>query len=244
MSRKWWLTVIWVTIGLVCLLLLCPCFQKVRIDEGWQRSGNSMKQIGLALCNYYDDNGHLPPAVVRDKDGRPLYSWRVLLLPYIEEVNLYQQFNLNESWDSEHNKALIDKMPRVYSNYGSDGPGLTRFQVFTGPGTAFGAAGTDLGRLPGRTREYPSRGGSRESGLVVEAGRTSNTTQPVRFRNWAVCTRSRSTSLCWPVARKPGFTACFADGSVRFIRNSADEHLIRAIITRNGGEPVDVSDLE
>jgi hypothetical protein len=243
MSRKWWLTVIWVTIGLVCLLLLCPCFQKVRIDEGWQRSGNSMKQIGLALCNYYDDNGHLPPAVVRDKDGRPLYSWRVLLLPYIEQVNLYQQFNLNESWDSEHNKALIDKMPRVYSNYGSDGPGLTRFQVFTGPGTAF--------ERPELTwADFPDGRGS--TLLVVEAGNPVLWSKPEDIEYdpagplpqlGGVYTKPVHF-LCWPVARKPGFIACFADGSVRFIRNSADEHLIRAIITRNGGEPVNVSDLE
>ncbi len=79
-------------------------------------SGNQLKQLGLALHNYHDAYGTLPPAYVADSDGKPLYSWRVLLLPYLEEQALYDEFDLNASWDSDHNKPLLEKMPKVYAS--------------------------------------------------------------------------------------------------------------------------------
>src|SRR5579884_3202970 len=71
---------------LACLIVL-PCMVEVRDGEGWLLSRNCLKQIGWALHNYHEAYGRLPPAVVRGKDGQPLYSWRVLLLPFLEEEN-------------------------------------------------------------------------------------------------------------------------------------------------------------
>ena len=67
------------------------------------------------MHNYADDHhGRLPPAVVYGEDDEPLYSWRVLVLPYIEQNALYEQFHLDEPWDSPHNLALLPKMPGTY----------------------------------------------------------------------------------------------------------------------------------
>jgi len=71
-----------------------------------------MKVIALTLQDYHEANGQLPPAVVRDKDGRPLYSWRVALLPFLEHDPLYRQFRLEEPWDSAHNEPLSRTTPR------------------------------------------------------------------------------------------------------------------------------------
>jgi hypothetical protein len=245
MSRRRWSAVLLTVIGVLCFLLVCPCIRKIRDGEGWVRSSVSIKQIGLAIHNYHEVNGHLPPAVVRDKDGRPLYSWRVALLPYIEEVSLYKQFNLDEPWDSEHNKTLIEKMPRVYAPAlgGNDAPGLTRYQVFVGPGTAF--------EKPGLTwADFPD--GLRSTLLVVEAGEPVVWSQPVDLAyapagplpQLGAGYKKPVHFLCREVWRNPGFVVSFADGSVRFIQSSTDERLLRAIITRNGGERVDVTDLE
>ena len=75
-------------------------------------SSNNLKQIGLAMINYEQANKTFPPAYKADKDGKPLLSWRVLILPYLESNSLYEQFHLDEPWDSAH-KRLIAQMPAV-----------------------------------------------------------------------------------------------------------------------------------
>src|SRR5262245_17442791 len=127
-------------VGLACCGVLLPCTVKVRESEGWVRSAVSLNQIGKALLAYHDAYGRFPPAVVTDKDGRPLYSWRVALLPFLDHDHLYKQLDLKQPWDSPHNKPLLAKTPKCYLpalGGGPDGPGLTRYQVFVGPGTAF-----------------------------------------------------------------------------------------------------------
>jgi hypothetical protein len=115
--------------------------------------------------------------VLRDKDGRPLLSWRVLVLSYLEEGDLYREFRLDEPWDSPHNVALLPRKPKVYAPPPGlpaaerAGPAGTFYQVFTGPGTAFdGAAGL---RLP---QDFPD--GPSHTILVTEAGEPVPWTKP------------------------------------------------------------------
>ena len=75
---------------------------------------NNLKQIGLAMHNYHAEHKTFPPAYTVDKAGKPLLSWRVLILPYLEQDALYKEFHLDEPWDSDHNRALIDRMPSTY----------------------------------------------------------------------------------------------------------------------------------
>ncbi|MHC5543656.1 DUF1559 family PulG-like putative transporter, partial [Singulisphaera rosea] len=91
-------------------------------EADWKRRSVNLKRIGLALHNYHDANGHFPPSAIVDKNGRPLLSWRVAILPFLElegegvkgSEGLYKQFRLDEPWDSPHNKALLPKMPAPY----------------------------------------------------------------------------------------------------------------------------------
>ena len=160
-------------------------------------------------------------------DDRPLYSWRVLLLPYIEQKELYEAFHLNEPWDSAHNLRLLDRMPSLYeapwTRQVNVPPGHTVYHVLVGPGTPFeGRSGL---RLP---EDFPD--GTSNTLLFVEAGRPVPWTkpeeivfdpgQPVRLRGLF----------------RDGFRACTADGKYRFLRHDADQAMIRAAITRNGGE--------
>src|SRR5438445_6759489 len=98
-------------------------------------------QIGLAMHNYNDTHGHLPAAAVCDKDGQPILSWRVTILPFIEQPELYGEFHLDEPWDSAHNLELLPRMPGTYAppRYKKDKapPYHTFCQVFVGKGTAF-----------------------------------------------------------------------------------------------------------
>jgi DNA-directed RNA polymerase subunit RPC12/RpoP len=97
---------------------------------------NNLKQLVLAMHNYNDTYNQLPSATVYGKESkRPLYSWRVELLPFIEEVQLYQQFNRDEPWNSPNNIKLLPKMPKVFRLPG-DPPDSTQtpYQVFVGQG--------------------------------------------------------------------------------------------------------------
>jgi hypothetical protein len=226
-----------------CLFAL-PGVQKVRNGEGWVRSAVSLRYIGVAVENYHETFGHLPPAVVTTKEGRPLYSWRVALLPFLEEDHLYRRFKLDEPWDSPHNKPLVARTPRCYvpALGGDDPPGLTRYQVFVGPGTAF--------ERPGLTwDDFPD--GRAGTILVVEAGEPVPWAKPVDLAYdpeqplpplGGVFTRAVPSFL--GQRRVAGFVACFADGSTRFVRQDTGEATLRALITRNGGEKVDQSRLK
>jgi hypothetical protein len=99
---------------------------------------HNLHQLGWAMFAYAEKHGNLPPQAVYGRDGRPLLSWRVLLLPYLEEEELYAGFRLDEPWDSPHNIALLPRMPRVFASPGYDvEPYTTFYQVFVGPGAAF-----------------------------------------------------------------------------------------------------------
>jgi hypothetical protein len=150
----------------------------------------------------------------------------VLLLPYIEQDELYHEFHLDEPWDSEHNLRLLDRMPATYAapqykRYKLS-PNHTVIHVFVGPGTAFeGPGGIAL-------KDFPD--GVSNTLLVVEAGDPVPWTKPEESE-YAPDRPVRVKGLF-----KDGFRACLADGSVRFIRADVPEEDLRAAITRNGGE--------
>lgn len=99
------------------------------------KSSNNLKMIGLAMHNYHDVNGRLPHNTM-DKSGKPALSWRVHILPYIEEDKLYREFKLDEPWDSENNIKLIDRMPKTYlPARGKAEKNQTFYQMFSGERT-------------------------------------------------------------------------------------------------------------
>ena len=107
---------------------------------------NNMKQIALGLLSYESSQNAFPPAFKADKGGKPLLSWRVLILPYLEGNGLYRQFKLDEPWDSENNKKLLDKMPSIYKSPGSNaGAGKTNYLGVRGDKAVFtGKEGTKI----------------------------------------------------------------------------------------------------
>jgi len=97
-----------------CLALVIPAGQEARETARRMQCANHEKQIGLAFHNYHETHGALPPLYTVDEEGKPLHSWRVLILPYIEQKSLYDQIRLDEPWDSVHNKQFHDQMPSIY----------------------------------------------------------------------------------------------------------------------------------
>jgi hypothetical protein len=97
-----------------------------------------LKAVAQAFYQYQAHLGHFPPAASTDGNGTPLLSWRVHILPFIGEYDLYKRFHLNESWDSEHNLTLIAEMPSHYQAGGFTVAGNTTLMVFTSENTVFG----------------------------------------------------------------------------------------------------------
>jgi type II secretory pathway pseudopilin PulG len=104
--------------GLICIgiliALLLPAVQAARTAARRMQSSNNLKQIGLALHMYHDTYKSLPPAYTVDADGNRLHSWRVLILPYLEQTALYEQIDLSKPWDSSENSQFHSQVPVVY----------------------------------------------------------------------------------------------------------------------------------
>jgi hypothetical protein len=134
---------------------LAPVLRRGLEAAAEARCINNLKQLTLAAHNYHDANGFLPPVAIADKAGKPLLSWRVYLLPYIEEGKLYNEFHLNEPWDSEHNKKLIPRMPAVFAGPSPwlNAAGKTVLLAPTGKNTCWpgGPKGLKLAQIPDGT---------------------------------------------------------------------------------------------
>jgi hypothetical protein len=89
---------------------------RLSVDPASLRSQckNNLKWIGLALRNYHDQHGSFPPAYFTDESGRPAHSWRVLILPFLDEHALYREYRFDEPWDGPHNSKLTDRIPAPY----------------------------------------------------------------------------------------------------------------------------------
>jgi hypothetical protein len=193
------------------------------------QSMNNMKQIGLAMHVYNEAYKTFPPAFKADKDGKPLLSWRVLILPYLEQDTLYRQFHLDEPWDSEHNKALLDKMPNFYRSPGSKaGAGMTNYLTVRGEKAIYhGSKGARFAEIVD---------GSSHTITLVEASdeKAVPWTKPDDFDYDEKDPIKGLVGL-----QNNGFLALMADGSVRVIGNSIKPSVLNALFTRNGNEPVD-----
>lgn len=104
------------SIALFLLLIFVGVLPSVNVPRVTRRivCANNLKQICLALHNYAAVYGRFPPAITYDGNGQPLHSWRVLLLPYLDETKLYKAYSLTEPWDGPNNRKLLSLMPSVF----------------------------------------------------------------------------------------------------------------------------------
>jgi type II secretory pathway pseudopilin PulG len=208
--------------------LLLPAVQSARQAARREQSMNNLKQIALAMLNYADTNGRLPPAYIADKTtGKPLLSWRVAILPYIEEQALYQQFHLDEPWDSPNNKRLISTMPTIYRSPASQLPlpqGKANYLTFRSKDSVF----------PGKDGISPAE---------ITDG-MSHTLMTVEVDDAKAVDWTKPDDLDYDPQRpfaglgglwNTGFIAGFCDGSVQFISTSVDAETLRNLVNRHDG---------
>ncbi|MBC8875479.1 MAG: DUF1559 domain-containing protein [Planctomycetes bacterium] len=202
---------------------------------------NNIKQIVLALQNYHDDFGAFPPSYLADEERRPKHSWRVLLLPYLDAKDVYDQYRFEEPWDSPHNISLQDEIPPAFQcpsfvldhrRQATNTPHfqcLTNYVVISDPSGIFDA--------------------SNASQISDVTDGTSVTVLVAEVRNHAVhWLKPSDVSLDDIISdlivssddsranHTGGLLFGMADGSVQFISADTDVDSIRALVTKAGGE--------
>ncbi len=187
----------------------------------------------MAVANYHETYGSLPPAYVADRDGRPLHSWRVLILPFLEQKALYDAYNFSEPWDGPNNRKLEDRVGRSYLRSGleSDQKRLTSFVAVVGPQTAW------PGPTPLSTKELGD--GANNTLMLVEVpDGPFRWMEPRDLQFDGMSFRINDGSGRGLGSRLGGARVVSADGTVRTLPDDFDPEKLRALLTANGGETI------
>jgi prepilin-type processing-associated H-X9-DG protein len=222
---------------LVCggAALLLPAVQSAREAARRSQCTNHLKQIVVALHNYHDTYGRFPSAVITDKDGRPMHSWRVAILPFLEQKPLYDQYDFNQPWDSPKNRALAGIPMGVYQcpSANNPTPTETNYVMIVGKGTIGGLPNEKVGMAD-------ITDGTVNTILVVEVvGTGIQWMEPKDLSIEELAARLNDGSAKCISSRHPGgANVAMADGSVRFLSNATDAQTLRRLVLRNDGQAV------
>jgi prepilin-type processing-associated H-X9-DG protein len=232
--------IIGLVVGGVVLLMLCgggllialllPAVQKVREAASRTTDANHLKELSLALHNDESAAGQWTAPFVHDERGavHKGLSFRVNLLPYMGHDALYRSFDLTQPWDSARNRPFSDTPVRQFQTVYDQPPGVaTPYRTFVGGGALFEPDGKPV-RLSGITD------GTANTILLVHAA------DPVPWAQPKELPYSPTAPLpaLGPKSGPRGANVAMADGSVRFVKAGTPEHVIRAMITKAGGEQV------
>lgn len=203
-----------------------PAIIRARIAAQRSLQANNMKQIMLALHNYASAYGHLPPSVVIDKESGVARSWRVEILPYIDQAQLYEAYRKNEPWDSEANKVVLAKMPPVFRH-----PSQPADSTFS---SVFLAYGEGLFAEPGDKEGLhftDVTDGTSATIAIVEAKQEIPWTKPEDLKIDVKADQLPELGFV-----PEGWHVGMGDGSVHFISRTIDVNVMKAMLTRAGGE--------
>lgn len=219
--------------------VLQPALAELKIRRDRTACMNNLQRIAVALNSYAAEHGSYPPPVVRDANGKPMHSWRVLILKQLGEIALYNRYDFDQPWDSAENSRLFGSAcPDVYvcpvvSNARTIGD--TNYFLVTGKGTLFPPSGP---LAPGQVTDN-----LRSTLLVVESDQTLvEWTNPIDIDVGRLNPQIGSNGSNTIGGNHPsGATIAFADGSAGWLPSDLSPELLNALITAQGGEPVDAS---
>ncbi|MEX0675451.1 MAG: DUF1559 domain-containing protein [Pirellulales bacterium] len=244
-NSVWWILLIVVgALAFFCLIgvglltaLLLPAIQGAREAARRVNCVNNLKQIGIALVSYHDQYNSFPPAYLADANGRPMHSWRVLVLPFFsdpEATALYRQYHFDEPWDGPNNRKLAAQTPSIFvCPSGSNSEGHTHYVAVVGNETVW--PGSEAGRI----RKISD--GTANTIAVVETVRMNIAWLEPRdlTMDEAMQAIIPPAELGLATAHPGGANVLFSDGSVHFLDDSVAPQSIRALLTIAGGEEID-----
>jgi hypothetical protein len=190
-----------------------------------------LKQISLAVANYHDTHGCFPPAYLADRDGKPMHSWRVLILPFLDQKELYDAYNFAEPWDGPGNRKLASRVGHIYLRSGleSDQIQTTSFVAVVGPQTVW------PGSTPTASKHVGD--GTHETLLVVEVPDGQFLwMEPKDLAFDRMSFRINDRSGRGLGSRLGGARVVTADGTVSTLPDDLAPEKLRAMLTANGGE--------
>ncbi|HEV3165195.1 MAG TPA: DUF1559 domain-containing protein [Isosphaeraceae bacterium] len=230
--RRWRMSISALMLSVGVAALMAAVVRPALESSRQSRCRENLQQIGLALLQYHETHRHLPAAAITDDRGQTLLSWRVAILPDLGRRDLYDQFRLDQPWDSPHNRALLAKMPKVFACPSESGHnvGITTYRVLYGREGPFDGAKP----LFDRTRGVDLRevlDGTNNTIMVAETGQPVPWTKPEELFFAEDKPMPRFSSR-----HASGFNALFADGTVRFLKFELQAGIVRALITRDGSE--------
>jgi hypothetical protein len=213
-------------VGFLCaglaFLLLLPAISSARGAARRMQSTNNLKMLGLALHNYHDTHRSFPPAFVADADGKPLYSGRVLLLPFLEQAALYESFDKSKAWNSPENQAISATAIKVFQDPADSNNSNCDYVFVTGPGTVFE--------------------GSKPIGMAEITDGTSNTIVMVQTAsgpsNWAEPTDWNANTPVPTGSHPKVVLVLFADGSVRAMPTQQLQSAVKQLSERSDGQAI------
>lgn len=219
----------------VLVALLLPAIQAARAAAQRNASLNNVRMIMLALLNYESAKKQFPAQANLSPDGKLLLSWRVHILPYTDHYELFKEFNLDEPWDSDHNKPLIAKMPEIYLDPSSRltaTDGLTHYLGVAGEGRFFDA------KRQGGLKITGISDGTSNTIAVVQVD-DSDAVEWTRPEDWEM---DDSDPLAGLGGLHPGglFLAGFGDGHVSGLNVAVEPDVLKGMLTVAGGEVVEI----
>jgi hypothetical protein len=221
-------------IACICLLLflLMPSIGTPRVVGRRSHCANNLKQIGLALHNYHDTYNSFPPAYVCDANGKPMHSWRVLVLPFMEQQALYDQYRFDEPWDGPNNRLLAAQIRKFYScpqDHGHPGSTETSYVAIVGPGTAWpGEKAATFADFQDGTSNVLLVVEVHNSGIHWMEPRDLHVTQMATVIN-----PPHGQGICSD--HEAGAQVTLADGSVRFLKSDTPADVLRSLIHASDG---------
>lgn len=204
------------------------------------QSNQHLQRIALAMRNYHSDHGSYPPAYVTDSNGRPMHSWRVLLLPYLDEQAIYARYDLSKPWD-EQTLELQSPLgiPKVYTSPAdadSTTFGHTSFVVITGKRTMFPG--------PRSTRSMQIEDGLASTIMVVERHNSGIPWyQPLDLKSTQMQFQINGSGQEISSNHPGGAWVTTADGKTYFLRDSFSADFLQSLTTIAGGERVPLEEL-
>jgi hypothetical protein len=217
-------------VGIQMLLaLLIPPLEQAQLGAYRAMSINNLKQLALGMLNYESAKKQFPLPGSLGSAQSLLLSWRVQILPFCGYEGLYKQFHLDEPWDSDHNRKLIDRMPPIYRHpFSQKGLGYTNYVLFVGNGAGFDAASP--------TKVKDIKDGTVNTIVIVEAddGHAVPWTKP---EDLAFDPKDPAKGLGRFFNGR--FNAAFFDGSVHTMKKDIPAEMLRRLILRNDRELID-----